>query len=96
MPSIDIGIREVGDGGTGQAAVGQGEAEQCLTDVFQLALGIDILRGVALGRDTKQESAGQQGDDDQHDGQFDQREAVVAVGWGGAMQDAGYLGSSVA
>jgi hypothetical protein len=91
---IGIGIRQVGDGWTGQSASGQGEAGQCVTDSLQLALGIGVLRRVALGRYAEQESAGQQRDDDQDDGQFDQREAVVAVRWRGTMQGAGYLGGS--
>ena len=76
---IGVGVGQARLGRTGQAASGQSKTGQGFADGLHLALGIDVLRRVALGRDAQQQPAGQQGDDDQHDGQFDQREASVAV-----------------
>ena len=80
LAGIGIGVRQVGRSRAGQAAVGHGKAEQGLPDRVELAAGILQGSGFALGAQAEHQAAGEQGDDDQHHGQFDQREAMLRGG----------------
>jgi hypothetical protein len=57
--------------------MGHGKAEQCIARFRQDLLGIAKITNVLLSRQRQQHSAQQQSDDEQHDGEFDQREAAL-------------------
>jgi hypothetical protein len=57
--------------------MGHGKAEQCIARFRQDLLGIAKVANVLLSRQRQQHSAQQQGDDEQHDREFDQGEAAL-------------------
>ena len=64
----------------GKPVIGHGKAEQGVAGVGQDLVGIAKIANILLGRQRQQHPAQQQGDDEHHDGEFDQREAVTERG----------------